>query len=323
MTKYVISGYIGFDNFGDEAIVSVLTSYLKANNAERITVLSSNPIKTSKLNNVLSAHYLNFIMPILKSDILISGGGSLLQDITSLKSLLYYLLVILTALILNKKVIIFAQGFTPFRTTIGKIFTKFILKYCDKIYVRDFKSYEVLKDLTLNSEIISDPVFGMDVPYSNEKQGIGIQLRSFPTISDNFLNKLSDIIMEKFPNQILKLYSLQDSIDLPIIEKFVGILNKKNIKYEIYKNLDINTTINEISKLEYLIGMRFHANLVASKAGVKVLGINYDIKVQNLSQAIGFPIIELDDTDFEKEFNKLMNLNPQEYKIPNFKFPTF
>ena len=49
MTKYVISGYIGFDNFGDEAIAKVLTTHLKDINAEKITVLSSNPIKTSEL----------------------------------------------------------------------------------------------------------------------------------------------------------------------------------------------------------------------------------------------------------------------------------
>ena len=29
MTKYLISGYIGFDNFGDEAILKVLVSNLK------------------------------------------------------------------------------------------------------------------------------------------------------------------------------------------------------------------------------------------------------------------------------------------------------
>ena len=43
MTKYVISGYIGFDNFGDEAIVKVLTTHLRNINVEKITVLSSNP----------------------------------------------------------------------------------------------------------------------------------------------------------------------------------------------------------------------------------------------------------------------------------------
>ena len=133
MTKYLISGYIGFDNFGDEAIASVLVSNLKKNGAEKITVLSSNPEKTARLYDVNSEHFLKFFKPILETDVLISGGGSLLQDITSLKSLLYYLAIILFAQAMNKRVIIFAQGFTPFRTKIGEFFTKFVLKRCSKI----------------------------------------------------------------------------------------------------------------------------------------------------------------------------------------------
>ena len=104
MTKFVISGYIGFDNFGDEAILKVLTTHLKNSGAEKITVLSSNSHKTARLYEVYSANYLKFVKPILESDVLISGGGSLLQDLTSLKSLIYYLVIIMTALILNKKV---------------------------------------------------------------------------------------------------------------------------------------------------------------------------------------------------------------------------
>ena len=61
MTKYVISGYIGFDNFGDEAIAKVLTTHLKNNNAEKITVLSSNPSKTANLYKTHSEYYLKLI----------------------------------------------------------------------------------------------------------------------------------------------------------------------------------------------------------------------------------------------------------------------
>ena len=78
-------GYIGFDNFGDEAIASVLIANLKKNGAEKITVLSSNPIKTANLYGVNSEYFLKFFKPILETDVLISGGGSLLQDVTSLK----------------------------------------------------------------------------------------------------------------------------------------------------------------------------------------------------------------------------------------------
>ena len=63
MTKYVVSGYIGFDNFGDEAIAGVLTNYLKKNGAEKITLISSNPEKTSKLYDVNSVGMLDFIKP--------------------------------------------------------------------------------------------------------------------------------------------------------------------------------------------------------------------------------------------------------------------
>ena len=120
MTRYVVSGYIGFDNFGDEAIASVLTSNQKKIGAEKITLISSNPPKTSKLYGVESTGMFGFVKPIKDSDVLISGGGSLLQDVTSLKSLVYYLGIIMTALFFRKKVIIYAQGFTPFRTKIGK-----------------------------------------------------------------------------------------------------------------------------------------------------------------------------------------------------------
>ncbi|MBQ7763835.1 polysaccharide pyruvyl transferase CsaB [bacterium] len=321
MTKYVISGYIGFDNFGDEAIAKVLTSYLKSKKAKKITVLSSNPHKTARLYDVYSANYLKFFKPIIESDVLISGGGSLLQDVTSLKSLIYYLAVIVFALVFKKKVIIFAQGFTPFRTKIGKFFTKFVLKYCDKIYVRDAKSQEILKNLNLESELVSDPVFAMPVQREKNKKGVGVQLRSFHTLNDKFLETLADEISQNFSGEIIKLFSLQDSLDLSVLENFAKKLEKRNLKSEVYKNLTVEKATEELSKLEYLISMRFHSSLVAAKAGVKILGINYDIKVLNLAQHIGFPIIGLEEDSFKKEFKDLINLDTSNYNIPEFKFP--
>lgn len=321
MTKFVISGYIGFDNFGDEAIQQVLTAHLKEQNAEKITVISSNPEKTAGLYGVNSCKMLNFIKPISECDVLISGGGSLLQDVTSLKSLIYYLSIIILAIALNKKVIIFAQGFTPFRTKIGKFLTKHILKHCHEISVRDIKSQELLKDLGINSELVTDPVFGININYEQNKEGVGIQLREYPTLNDIFLNQLADEIAKHFSDKKIKLFSLQDSLDLAPLQKFAEMLNSRNIKSELYNNLDINNTINELSKLEYLIGMRFHACLVSAKARVKILGINYDIKVQNLAKTVGFPSVKLNEKTLSDYFEELINLDTINYKIPDFKFP--
>ena len=321
MTKFLISGYIGFDNFGDEAIAHVLISHLKNIGAEKITLLSANPSKTVRLYNVNAKYYLNFFRPILETDVLISGGGSLLQDITSLKSLIYYLTIIVIALILKKEVIIFAQGFTPFRTKFGQYLTKSVLNYCKKIYVRDFRSKELLENLGIKSDLISDPVFGIKIPEINTKKGIGIQLRDFSNLKEQFLEELADMLKKNFPNETIKLISLQDSLDLPIIKKFETILKKRNINSEILCNLDINEVINIIGKLEYLIGMRFHSLLVGALSKTKLLGLSYDIKVKTLAESVGFPFINIENITEIENINNIINVDPKKYQIPKFNFP--
>ena len=59
MTKYIVSGYIGFDNFGDEAIAKVLTDRLKKSGAEKITLISSSPEKAAQIHKVDSCKMLD------------------------------------------------------------------------------------------------------------------------------------------------------------------------------------------------------------------------------------------------------------------------
>ena len=100
--RFVLSGYFGFKNFGDEAILSVLVNKLQQYK-HRITVISSDPKYTiGKFKHIRSVYTFkipDIIGAIAKSDFLISGGGSLLQDATSLKSLIYYLFIIFIGLV--------------------------------------------------------------------------------------------------------------------------------------------------------------------------------------------------------------------------------
>ncbi len=292
MTKYVVSGYIGFDNFGDEAIARVLTERLKKNGAEKITLISSNPERTKKLHGVDSCGMLNFFASLKDADVLISGGGSLLQDVTSLKSLVYYLGVIFTAFALGKKVEIFAQGIGPINSKLGQFFTKIALKGATKISVRDKKSQELLESWGIKSELVQDPVFGLELPQKNKKGTVGIQLRDFPTLTDEFLNSLAQTVCDNYSDKKIQIISLQDSVDLDVCKKFARLL-KDCSEVEVLSGLSINDVFEVISNLECLIGMRFHANVVAIKCGVKTTAINYDIKVQKLAEEYNLPLIEL------------------------------
>lgn len=90
-------------------------------------------------------------------------------------------------------------------------------------------------------------------------------------------------------------------------EKFARILAKKDrVKdVEVFSGLSVNEVFDKISELEYMIGMRFHANVAAIISGVKTLAINYDIKVKKLADEYDLPVIELSQRDFTKEFDKL------------------
>ncbi|MCQ2740179.1 MAG: polysaccharide pyruvyl transferase CsaB [bacterium] len=321
MLKYIVSGYIGFDNFGDEAVASVLVQMLENKEASSITLISKNPEKTAELYGCNAVGMFDFLIPLIKSDVLISGGGSLLQDVTSLKSLLYYISIILAALFFRKKVYIFAQGITPFRTKIGEFLTKFVLKRCSGISVRDAKSKDILDEWGISSDLVVDPAFALSVPNNEKSTSVGIQLRPCKQLNEDFLLLLADSLTEYFKDRQFILFSLQDSMDLEIITKFNQLLTERNLKTTILSGLTVDKCTEELSKLEYLIGMRFHSCLIASKSNVKVLGINYDVKVKTLSEMIGFPIIDCESQDLKQGFEKMIDSNPQDYKIPNFVYP--
>ena len=108
--KILVSGYIGFNNFGDEAIFKALRLHLKKYGCvvSALSASSTYDVQTYDYKSPLA-----ILKAILACDVLISGGGSLLQNKTSNKSLLYYLGIIFLAKLFSKKVIIFAQGIEP------------------------------------------------------------------------------------------------------------------------------------------------------------------------------------------------------------------
>ena len=137
---------------------------------------------------------------------------------------------------------------------------------------------------------------------------VGIQLRDFKTMNLNLLHKLALLVVTKFSDKKVEIYSLQESLDLELCKRFESILHAFNpdLKTEIVTD----NIIEKISGLEYLIAMRFHAVLVALKCGVKTCAINYDIKVEKLAQEASIPLISMNaQENLEEVYLKMSNLN--------------
>lgn len=320
--KILISGYYGFENFGDEAILKVLVENLKKTGYS-LTVISNNPNHTASKRNVQCVHtfdIVNIIKTIKNTDVLISGGGSLLQDVTSLKSLLYYLFIIFTALFFKKKIIIFAQGIGPINNFFGKFLTQIALKKCTYITVRDIKSLELLNSWQINADLVSDPVWNIKkTNIGNKKNIIGIQLRSWNTLSDVYLNKLATSINSNFSDFDIRIYSLQDCLDYDICKTFQQILLNinPNLNTKLLKAMSVDDTIESFSNLQYLIAMRYHACLLSIKYGIPTIALSYDKKVENIAKEFDLPCSFLQENEnIDELINKLKTIN-QEKLINN------
>lgn len=171
--RVAVSGYYGFGNLGDEALLAGLLGQLRAIGAEPL-VLSGNPERTAAEHDVETAHRYRGLLPALRrSDALISGGGGLLQDTTSSRSLGYYLGVLRLARFLGRKTLVYGQSIGPLsaagRSRVGRVLRNVPLA------VRDEPSRNLLGELNLEASLVADPALLLK-PAGESRPGVDVLL---------------------------------------------------------------------------------------------------------------------------------------------------
>ncbi|MDF2548728.1 MAG: polysaccharide pyruvyl transferase [Anaerosolibacter sp.] len=299
MAKIVISGYYGFNNIGDESILTSIVNNLKqAIPNVDITVLSVNPQSTEKKHGVKAINRKNamqILQEIKNCDLLISGGGSLLQDVTSGKSISYYLGVIMMGLMMKKRVMIYSQGIGPVNRSYNRMLVKYVLNKVDCITVRDEKSKDELLNIGVNIPpvfITADPVIGLDkVPLElgrtqlikegleadNGKPIIGFAIRGWKKNDrlKSVLAKTADRLIEKLDVQVV-FVPFHYGEDIRFMEEIEEEMNQKAVfvkhKYDVQEMLGIT------GNFDLLIGVRLHSLIFAAIMNVPMIGISYDPK---------------------------------------------
>ncbi len=167
--RIAVSGYYGFKNAGDDAILMAMVATIRAlAPGAEITVFSSSPVETRQLYGVRAVNRWNplgIIWTLLRSDMLLSGGGGLLQDVTGVRSICYYLAVVLLALVVCKPVVYYAQGVGPVRTRFGRWLTRVVSNRVDLITIRDQASRDDFLAMGVNRPplvVTADPVLALN-----------------------------------------------------------------------------------------------------------------------------------------------------------------
>lgn len=316
MKKILLAGYYGFGNLGDEAILEMaIKQILEITDRKNITVLSGNKEVTSRKYNVDTIDRYNVFSiaaKLMKSDALVFGGGSLLQDITSKRSIYYYLFLIRLAKMMNNKVIMLSQGIGPIVNENSKKAVQSTLNHIDYITVRDKHSKEFLESLGMDKNKIflsTDPVINLragenyTAKYSGKKK-VCFSLRNWKNadVSKKISELTEKLIESSIECYFIPFYYNEDMELIDEVEKNIG---DKAVYYK--EKLTTNDAFDIIKGMDVLVGVRLHSLIFAAAANVPFAAVSYDHKVDHFVNSVNMKVAcSIDNIDVDVLYNEIM-----------------
>ncbi len=303
MPRLVVSGYYGFGNLGDEAILEALLSSLRSRSPElEVVVLSGRPRETERLHRVRAvhrSHLPSIVREMRRADLFLSGGGSLLQDVTSLRSLFYYLGLIRLARLLGCPVALYAQGIGPLRRSLSRLLVARVLGGVDLITVRDEESAELLGELGVGERVVvtADASLAL-VPAPREKvvphlerlesaprPWIGVGLRPWRGRGDaEFFAALLQLIRLRVGGSLV-LFPMHGPEDLPLAQAVKERLGSGVRVWTDHLSPSVFAVL--VAEFDLVLAMRLHLLIFAALGAVPMVGLSYDPKVESFLRQIG------------------------------------
>jgi polysaccharide pyruvyl transferase WcaK-like protein len=332
--KCLIFGNFGAMNLGDESILSGQINEILENRSDAdICVVSRYPNRINKIHPVknIRAVYLKdplkIFVEIVRSNIVIIGGGGLFcKTGDNLNGLLYqqyfmWLFMFLSK-ILNKKVYALGIGIYENMNKINLFTAITMLRNIDKVTVRDFHSYKLLRQNKVKVNIYKDNSYLMPISHNqildkisgkNKRIKIGMSLRR-PN-SDTSANKLLEqlvLFMKDHKKYEYCLFSLDShpnkKNDILFNRNLINLAKRNSIKLYKSKRYDKpHDAFLDFKKMDYMICMRLHSMIFSDRLSVPFCGISYDIKCESFLQSIGKKSLDID--------NKLSNVLRKEIKL--------
>lgn len=279
--KVLISGYYGFGNLGDEALLAGLIPVLQA--AHQVTVLSGDPTLTAHNHGLLGAHRLRGLPGALwRCDALVSGGGGLLQDKTSSRSLDYYLAVIVLARRLGKRVVIYGQSVGPL-SPVGQRKVAKALKGLP-VAVRDDSSRRLLAELGVEAELVADAALLLTPPQASLTEDGPVLLiprGGYPAITDGLLALARSL---HAAGRGLAVMAFQEQLDGPEVARLRAAL-----PLEVWQADSPQAALLLMARAGYVVSARLHGLILAALLGKGLSGIVYDPKVAAFLEELGAP----------------------------------
>lgn len=321
-----ILGYYGYRNSGDDAILKSIIEQLGQKKDElSIVVLSNNPYETRTLYRVQSVHRFHpFNVPAVlsKTRLFIAGGGTLIQDGTSSRSLWYYLFILHLAKKKGARAVLFANGLGPLTGKNNRRAASKILNRMDAITLRDSHAYKELLSLNVTKPVIkitADPALtltscdtsaGLEIlnkeGIPTDKKLVALCLRKWIKVKNavQILASLADRIAADF-NATPLFIAMQHPNDLRFSEKVLRCMKHKG--YILSERYTVDETLSVIGNTSLVIGMRLHSLIYAANLNIPMVGLAYEQKVGFFMQSINQPYVDWNENFNMDELLKKLN----------------
>ena len=303
----LVCGAYGRGNAGDDAILEAIVTELRQVDPDLpVWVLSRNPESTRltyRVNSIYTFAFPKFLWRMRKTRLYINGGGSLMQDVTSHRSLWFYLFTISWAKRLGNKVMMYGCGIGPIHSPANRRRASRVLqRSVDAITLRDTHSKDELEDmgvtapeiiLSADPTVILPPAPEQAIDGILESQGIdpkgkyiGFSLRPWPGFEEKakVFAAAADYAYEKY-GLIPVFLPIERRLDVAAARTAAQYMKAPH--YILSETGSSGHTIGLFARMQAVVSMRLHALVFSAGQGVPLVGVVYDQKISSFLSYIG------------------------------------
>ena len=336
--RVVICGAYGRGNAGDDAILLAILTELRSIDPDlSFQVFSRSPMDTRRTYRVNAFYTFNGFQAIRyfrKAKFFINGGGSLMQDVTSNRSLWFYLWTLAAAKKHHCPVIMYGCGIGPIQKDGNRRrAAKVMNKYVDSITLRDpdsRKELEVLgvtkpaialsADTTVSlppasPEVIDGILNSRGIPADGKY--IGFILRPWPGFEARVqdLAAAADYVYETYGLTPV-FFPIEPRLDIAAAQRVAQKMTAPH--HLLTEAFTAAQTIGILSRMQVVVSMRLHGLIFSASQGVPLVGIVYDQKVSSFLSYIGQDLYEGLDQLTQERLKDLIDQAVSRGKDPRF-----
>jgi len=307
MARVLLSGYYGFGNLGDEALLEVIAQHFRRRfPSAQLEVLSATPQATTAKYRIVSTprwDWRAIRAAVGRADVVLSGGGGLLQNATSLRSLLYYAGILREAIRARRKTMVFAQSIGPLDFW-GRLVVRQFCRGLDRATVRDTRSQRLLHELVPRTPIeqTADPVFLYD-PADEDvdliSEGLGPESGAYAVVSVRRVAAFRDApaVVARAVDRLAQRHAIRTAF-LPLggaadAAFSTDVIRACKSSPVLLPECSPAKAASILRGARVVIGTRLHALILAARYAVPFLALAYDPKVAALCEDLEYPLAPL------------------------------